>query len=261
MDFNLINCNMNIYITGASSGIGEFVAYEYSKMGATIALCARRKEKLEIIEKKCVSLGAKVYTYSIDVTDLSSVKESIDDFLSKVNSIDLVLANAGLGSMDFIEKGNPSSMNQVIETNVIGVQNTVIPFIPKMIEQYSGQIAIVGSVASYVAWPGSGAYAASKFAVRALSESLRRSLPKQVQVTLICPGFVKSEMTEEVEFKPFLIGTEKAAKKIVGAITKKKKVFIFPWQWNLVILFKKIIYLTLGNAFQKKHDRFRSNKN
>ena len=98
---------MNIYITGASSGIGEFVAYEYSKMGATIALCARRKEKLEIIEKKCVSLGAKVYTYSIDVTDLSSVKESIDDFLSKVNSIDLVFANAGLGSLDFIEKGNP----------------------------------------------------------------------------------------------------------------------------------------------------------
>ena len=80
---------MNIFITGASSGIGEYVAYEYSKRGATIALCARRKEKLENI-LKCESLGAKVYTYSVDVTDQHSTKESIEDFLSKVPTIDLV---------------------------------------------------------------------------------------------------------------------------------------------------------------------------
>ena len=84
---------MNIFITGASSGIGEYVAYEYSKRGATIALCARRKEKLENIAQKCESLGAKIYTYSVDVTDQHSTKESIEDFLSKVSTIDLVFAN------------------------------------------------------------------------------------------------------------------------------------------------------------------------
>ena len=71
---------MNIFITGASSGIGEYVAYEYSKRGATIALCARRKEKLENIAQKCKSLGAKIHTYSVDVTDQHSTKESIEDF-------------------------------------------------------------------------------------------------------------------------------------------------------------------------------------
>ena len=160
---------MNIFITGASSGIGEYVAYEYSKRGATIALCARRKEKLENISQKCESLGGKIYTYSVDVTDQHSTKESIEDFLSKVPTIDLVFANAGLGLLDFVEKGDPSAMNDMINTNVIGVNNTVVPFIPKMLEQYSGHIAVVGSVASFVAWPGSGAYAGSKWAVRALT--------------------------------------------------------------------------------------------
>ena len=248
---------VNIFITGASSGIGEYVAYEYSKRGATIALCARRKEKLENIAQKCESLGAKIYTYSVDVTDQHSTKESIEDFLSKVPTIDLVFANAGLGLLDFVEKGDPSVMNDMINTNVIGVNNTVVPFIPKMLEQYSGHIAVVGSVASFVAWPGSGAYAGSKWAVRALTGSLRNSLPKQIAVTLICPGFVKSEMTDPVEFKPFLIGTEKAAKKIVRALDKRRKVFIFPWQWNIVVLFRKLIYIFMGRAFQKKHDKFR----
>ena len=103
--------------------------------------------------------------------------------------------------------------NRIIDTNVNGVQNTVIPFIPQLLEQYNGHIAIVGSIASYIAWPGMGAYSASKFAVRALSESYRRSLPREISVTLICPGYVTSEMTDKVEWKPFLISTEKAAKK------------------------------------------------
>ena len=260
MTYKFVVFRINIFITGASSGIGEYVAYEYSKRGATIALCARRKEKLENIAKKCESLGAKIYTYSVDVTDQHSTKESIEDFLSKVPTIDLVFANAGLGLLDFVEKGDPTVMNDMINTNVIGVNNTIVPFIPKMLEQYSGHIAVVGSVASYVAWPGSGAYAGSKWAVRALTGSLRNSLPKQISVTLICPGFVKSEMTDPVEFKPFLIGTEKAAKKIVRALDKKRKVFIFPWQWNIVVAFRKLIYLIMGREFQKKHDNYRLKK-
>ena len=82
-------------------------------------------------------------------------------------------------------------------------------------------------------------------------------MPRQISVSLICPGFVKSEMTDPVKFKPFLIGTEKAAKKIVGALDKKRTVFIFPWQWNIVVLFRKLIYIFMGRAFQKKHDKFR----
>ena len=118
---------MNIFITGASSGIGEYVAYEYSKRGATIALCARRKEKLENIAQKCKSLGAKIYTYSVDVTDQHSTKESIEDFLSKVPTIDLVFANAGLGLLDFVEKGDPSVMNDMINTNAVSYTHLTLP--------------------------------------------------------------------------------------------------------------------------------------
>ena len=85
---------MNIYITGASSGIGEYVSYEYAKRGNHLALCARRKEKLENIATKCREMGAEVTIYSVDVTDQHSTKESIDDFLSKITTIDLVIANA-----------------------------------------------------------------------------------------------------------------------------------------------------------------------
>ena len=87
---------MNIFITGASSGIGEYVSYEYAKSGNHLALCARRKEKLENIAHKCREMGAQVTTYSVDVSDQHSTKEVIEDFLSKINTIDLVIANAGL---------------------------------------------------------------------------------------------------------------------------------------------------------------------
>ena len=191
---------MNIFITGASSGIGEYVAYEYAKDGVHLALCARRKEKLDHTADKCREMGAKVTTYSVDVTDQHSTKESIDDFLSKINRIDLVIANAGLGELDALHKGNPTMMNEVINVNVIGVQNTIVPFLPTMLKQGNGHIALVGSVASHIAWVGGGAYAASKFAVKALSESWRKTLPKTIDVTLICPGFVESEMTEKAEW-------------------------------------------------------------
>lgn len=246
---------MNIFITGASSGIGEHIAYEYAKHGIHLALCARRKEKLEQTANKCRQMGAQVTTYSVDVTDQHSTKESIDDFLSKINRIDLVIANAGLGELDALHKGNPTMMNKVINVNVIGVQNTIVPFLPTMLKQGSGHIALVGSVASHIAWVGGGAYAASKFAVKALSESWRKTLPETIDVTLICPGFVQSEMTQKAEWKPFIIETSVAAKKIVNALNKKKKMLIFPWQWHFVIAFKNIVDLVMVNAARKAYKK------
>jgi len=251
---------MNIFITGASSGIGEYVSYEYAKSGNHLALCARRKEKLENIANKCREMGAQVTTYSVDVGDQHSTKESIEDFLSKITTIDLVIANAGRGELDALHKGSPTIMNEVIKVNVIGVQNTIVPFLPKMIEQDSGHIALVGSVASHIAWAGGGAYAASKFAVRALSESWRNTLPSTIDVTLICPGFVESEMTDPVEWTPFIIKTDVAAKKIVNALNKKKKMFIFPWQWHIVIKLKRIVAVMMANTARKMQKKKRMQK-
>ena len=111
---------MNIFITGASSGIGEYVSYEYAKSGNHLALCARRKEKLENIAHKCREMGAQVTTYSVDVSDQHSTKEVIEDFLSKINTIDLVIANAGRGELDALHKGSTTIMNEV-ELSIITV--------------------------------------------------------------------------------------------------------------------------------------------
>ena len=124
-----------------------------------------------------------------------------------------------------------------------------------MLNQGRGHIALVGSVASHIAWVGGGAYAASKFAVKALSESWRKTLPETIDVTLICPGFVQSEMTDAVDWKPFLIQTDVAAKKIVNALNKKKKMLIFPWQWHFVIAFKNIVDLLMVNAARKAYKK------
>tara|TARA_B100001287_G_scaffold154537_1_gene129923 strand:+ start:1728 stop:2543 length:816 start_codon:yes stop_codon:yes gene_type:complete len=249
---------MNIYLTGATSGLGEHLAYEYAKRGAFLALSGRRKEKLESVAIKCEELGAKVVTYCLDVTDQHATKESIEDFLSKTSNIDLVIANAGYGFVDRLHKGDPTELNKVIYTNVIGVINTVVPFMPSMIKNDKGHIAIIGSVASHFAWPGAGAYAASKHAVKALSVSWRKTLPKNVDVTLICPGFVKSEMTDTMgTWTPFMIDTEDGVKRIVRALDKKKKMFIFPFIWKLVIALEKPISYLMSKPFRENHKRNR----
>ena len=129
---------MNIYLTGATSGLGEHLAYEYAKRGAFLALSGRRRDKLDSVASKCEELGAKVITYCLDVTDQHATKESIDDFLSKISNIDLVIANAGYGFVDKLHKGDPTELNKVIDTNVNGVINTVVPFMPSMIKKDIG---------------------------------------------------------------------------------------------------------------------------
>jgi len=257
--YKFVVSSMNIFLTGATSGIGEHLSYKYAKRGAFLALSGRRREKLDSVAKKCEELGAKVVTYCVDVSDQHATKESIQDFLSKISHIDLVIANAGFGHIDQIHKGDPTVLNKIIDINVIGVINTVIPFMPSMIKNNRGHIAIVGSVASHFAWPGAGAYAASKHAVKALSQSWRRTLPKNVDVTLICPGFVKSEMTDTMgTWTPFMISTEDGVNRIVKALDKKKKMFIFPFVWKLVILLEKPISYFMSIPFRKAHEKNRN---
>ena len=259
MGYKFVVSRMNIFLTGATSGIGEHLSYKYAKRGACLALSGRRKDKLDSVAQKCEELGAKVITYCVDVSDQHATKESIQDFLSKISHIDLVIANAGFGHIDQIHKGDPTVLNKIIDINVIGVINTVVPFMPSMIKNDRGHIAIVGSVASHFAWPGAGAYAASKHAVKALSQSWRRTLPKNVDVTLICPGFVKSEMTDTMgTWTPFMISTEDGVNRIVKALDKKKKMFIFPFIWKLVIFFEKPISFFMSKPFREAHKKNRN---
>ena len=233
--------NERIFITGASSGIGEALAIEYAKRGAILGLCARRTEKLNNVANKCKELGAKeVLVYTLDVTDESQSTKIAKQFSDHVQEIDIVIANAGVAYSDKISSGDPSQINKVISTNVIGVTNTIIPFIPKMKETNSGKIVIISSIASFRPIAFHGGYSSSKAAVRMLADSWRMALKKyNIQLTSICPGFIVSEMTDVNKFPmPFLLQTDDAARKMVKAIDKGKKTYILPWQY------KTIIYLT-----------------
>ena len=233
--------NERIFITGASSGIGEALAIEYAKRGAILGLCARRTEKLNDVANKCKDLGAKeVLVYTLDVTDESQSTKIAKQFSDHVQEIDIVIANAGVAYSDKISSGDPSQINKVISTNVIGVTNTIIPFVPKMKETNSGKIVIISSIASFRPIAFHGCYSSSKAAVRMLADSWRMALKKyNIQLTSICPGFIVSEMTDVNKFPmPFLLQTDDAARKMVKAIDKGKKTYILPWQY------KTIIYLT-----------------
>ena len=233
---------MNVFITGASSGIGEFLAYQYSKQKATIGITARRIGNLEKVAKKCTELGGKIFYYQLDVKEQDQCKTVIDQFITDVGSIDIIIANAGVGEHDHLKTGDASIINNILHTNIIGLTNTIIPGLPSMINQQNGNIVIVSSIASFFSIKYHGGYSASKVAVKNLANSWRKSLSKyHINITTIMPGFIKSEMTENIDIKmPFLMETEVAANKIINAVKQNKTNYIFPWQWRIVIPFMKL---------------------
>lgn len=243
--------NQKIFITGASSGIGAAIAEEYASEGAILGLAARRSEKLEAIKSKCLELGAEnVKTYSLDVTDTEQSISVAKDFIAFGNEgIDVVFANAGVAFSDGLSSGDPSIINQTLNINIIGVTNSIVPFVPTMKAKKSGAIVIMSSLASFTAPAYFGGYSASKVAVRRLGDSWRRTLKKyNVQVTTICPGYIKSEMTDVNEFKmPFLMETDVAAKKMVKAIKSGKRTYTLPWQWRPVIALSRFFGFKLSS--------------
>ena len=235
---------LKVFITGASSGIGSALAEEYAKQGAIIGLVARRQDKLQKIKSNCETLGAEeVVTYNLDVTNEEESMNVAKDFTHlKKEGIDVVIANAGVAFSDGLSSGNPKQINQTLAINILGVTNTIVPFVPQMKKQKSGSLVIISSIASFTAPPYFGGYAASKVAVRRLGDSWRRSLKKyKIDVTTICPGYIKSEMTDVNEFKmPFLMDTDVAAQKMIKAIEGGKKTYILPWQWRPIIALSRL---------------------
>jgi short-subunit dehydrogenase len=244
----------NIFITGASSGIGAYVAYEYAKQGATIGLAARRKERLQNIATKCQDLGGKPIIYEVDVSDQLQTKTAIDDFITKSGGIDIVIANAGISGNVELKNGNSDGINQMLSINILGVTNTVLPALPAMIKQQSGRIVVVSSIAGFRGLPGRSGYSASKVAVRFMANSWRSSFVNDgISFTTICPGFIDTDMTNKHKYKmPFLMDVDVFAKKMVNAIEKKKKTYLTPWQWHLVIPLIKFVPEWLLNYVASK---------
>jgi NADP-dependent 3-hydroxy acid dehydrogenase YdfG len=219
----------NILITGASSGLGAALALEYARPGNILHLLGRNENRLEEVAGKCRALRANVYIKAIDVTDA----KAMDDYIKQADAsspLDLLIANAGIsaGTGGAIE--GDEQVRKIFATNIDGVINSVQPVVPLMLARKSGQVAIISSLAGIRALPSSPAYSASKACVRYYGEALRGNLLKHnVQVSVICPGYVITPMTDVNDFPmPFLMPAQKAAQIIARALKRGRGRIAFP---------------------------------
>jgi short-subunit dehydrogenase len=218
-----------ILITGASSGIGEALAIDYAAPGVFLALGGRDKGRLESVAESCRAKGAEVRTAAIDVSDRETTAQWVS-MIDQARPIDLVIANAGVGMEGGGDRIDEDAIRRTFAINLDGVLNTVLPLLPAMRVRQQGQIALVASLASLVGLPQSAAYNASKAAVRVWGESLRLMLRHDnIGVSVICPGFVITRMTEKHKFKmPFLMSAQKAAGIIRRGLAHNKARIAFP---------------------------------
>jgi NAD(P)-dependent dehydrogenase (short-subunit alcohol dehydrogenase family) len=222
-----------VFLTGASSGIGEGLALALAERGAVLGLLARRKELLDDLADRCRAAGGTARVFAADVTDEEAVFLAADEMRSEFGRIDILIANAGIGgNNEDTRKLLPSAVKKVIDTNLIGAVNAVHAVLPQMLERGEGQLVAISSLAGFRGLPRSAAYCASKAGMTAYFESIRLDVQhKGVAVTIIQPGFIKTPLTSGREAKmPFIMELDRSIPHFLKAIEKKKKFAAFPWQ-------------------------------
>lgn len=248
---------VHILITGASSGLGEALALLYAKPGIVLSLCGRDEARLRDVAERAEQSGARVFTSLLDVRDASALKAWIADCHAFL-PIDLAIANAGVSAGTSSGLESSEQINAVFGTNLDGVLNTVEPLLELMSERGRGQIALMSSMAGFRGLPGAPAYAASKAAVRVYGEALRGEMaPLGIEINVVCPGFVKTPMTEVNAFPmPFLMQANKAAGVIRKGLARNKARIAFPWRllWllRLVSIFPQDTLSAFLRRFPKK---------
>jgi len=222
---------MRVFLTGASSGIGEALARHYAARGATLGLFARRASELERLAAALAP--APVATYAGDVRDADALARAGADFTARFGVPDVVIANAGISRGALTdEPGDLPTFRAVMDTNVLGIVHTFAPFVAAMREARAGALVGIASVAGFRGIPGSGAYSASKAAAITYLESLRVELVGSgVAVVTVCPGFIETPLTARNPYAmSFILTADKAARLIARAIARRRRFYVLPWQ-------------------------------
>ena len=208
-----------------------------SRQGWSVGLIARRDDRLATLADEIRESGGRAAVAAADVTDRAAVIAAFESIGRELGPIELMIANAGVGKPDYLDPFTVEDIEQMVRVNLLGVVYSIDAVLPQMIERRAGHIAAVSSAGAYKGMPGSAGYCASKAAVSTLLEGLRVQLRDyEISVTTICPGFVRTPMTDVNKFHmPWLLEPDVAARRIVRALKRRKKVYNFPWQTALLM--------------------------
>jgi short-subunit dehydrogenase len=253
-----------VLITGASSGIGEELAWQLGKAGAKLTLAARRQELLENLAQRIVAAGKpRPLVVQCDVTQDGDLQKAVADTGRYWGKLEVVIANAGLGVVGPLKKLSVEDYRRQFETNVFGVLRTIYAALPE-IEKNKGNIVIIGSVSGWTSSPGASPYTMSKFAVRALANSITPELRLSgVKVTLISPGFVASQIRrvdnqgkfQEGAREPIpswlVMDTEKAVRQILRAVARGKREAIITGHGKALVALERFMPWVLRAAGRK----------
>jgi short-subunit dehydrogenase len=238
-----------ILLTGASSGIGYYLAKLLPKENCSLALIARRKNLLDELADQIESDKRLIKTYKCDVSVFDEVINTYNQIKSDFGKVDVAILNAGVSGRTEINNFSSELTREILGANIFGITNWIDVILPDFLKRKEGTIVGISSIADLKGFPKSGLYNASKAAVSIFLESLRIELKSHnIKVITVRPGFVRTPMTEKNEFyMPLLMNADKAAGIIVNGIKKDKRIIQFPL---LMVILAGIIRLLPKMLFE-----------
>jgi short-subunit dehydrogenase len=230
----------NIWVTGASTGIGKTLAIKFANKGWNVAISARREKLLIDICK----INSNIHSFPLDVSNAENTKIVFENIIKKLHSIDLCIFATGIYDPNTEKEINVQKMQDVMNINFFGTVNCIKAVEKNFKEKKEGHISLISSVAGYGGLPNSSGYGPSKAALINLAESLYFDFKKyNIRVSLISPGFIKTPMTDKNKFKmPFIKSAEFAANKIYSGLIESNAFEItFPKELTLIMKIFKIL--------------------
>ena len=241
----------NIWITGASSGIGKALAIKFANEGWQVAASARRENLLKELSNQYTN----IQSFPLDVTDSDKCKSVFKDIVEKFENIEICVFGTGIHDPQSEKKFNLEKIKKIMEVNFFGTMNSINSVYDYFRQRKVGQISIISSVAGYRGLPAAGAYCASKSALTSFAESLHFEMKrKNVRVSLISPGFIKTPMTDQNDFPmPMIKSPEFAADQIYNGLIKKSGFEIhFPKVFTFFMKFLRILPSSIYFRFLEK---------
>lgn len=251
-----------VFITGASSGIGQALAASFYDAGYRLALVARRTGEIEAWASARQLSADRLRIYSADVAQTDSIVAAGNACIAEQGLPDVVIANAGISvGIDTAEREDIDVMTRTFATNNVGLMATFHPFVRAMAQRGSGRLVGIASVAAIRGLPGHGAYCASKAGVVAYCESLRGELRNSgVKVVTLCPGYIDTPLTQGNRYgMPFLMKAEDFAAQALRAIEAGTSYRVIPWQMGVIAKIMRMLpNALLDRAVQGRERKKRS---